>query len=92
LLLLPLKFLVMPANRGLHSLRFQLNLSSSVFRVTQLNPECILELLKLSSNVNECKPLPVNLTAANLLRRAAAAPAAAAPAEAAAALVAFFFA
>ena len=43
--------------RVLHSFRFQLNLSSSVHRVTQLNPECVLELLKLSSNVNECKPL-----------------------------------
>jgi hypothetical protein len=43
--------------RGLHSFRFQLNLSSSVQRVTQLNPECVLELLKLSSNVNEYKPL-----------------------------------
>ena len=43
--------------RGLYSFRFQLNLSSSVHRVTQLNPECVLELLKLSSNVNECKPL-----------------------------------
>jgi len=45
------------AGRGLHSFRFQLNLSSSVHRVTQLNPECVMELLKLSSNVNECKPL-----------------------------------
>jgi len=26
--------------------------------VIQLNPECVLELLTLSSNVNECKPLP----------------------------------
>jgi len=49
-----------PMNRGLHSFRFQLNLSSSVHRVTQLNPECVLELLKLSSNVNECKLLPMN--------------------------------
>ena len=31
--------------RGLHSFRFQLNLSSSIHRVTQLNPECVLELL-----------------------------------------------
>jgi hypothetical protein len=37
---------------------FQLNLSSSVHRVTQLYPECVLELLKLSSTENECKPLP----------------------------------
>jgi len=43
--------------RGLHSFRLQLNLSSSVHRVTQLNHECVLELLNLSSNVNECKPL-----------------------------------
>ena len=43
--------------RGLHLFRFQLNLSASVHRVTQLNPECVLELLKLSSNVNKCKPL-----------------------------------
>jgi hypothetical protein len=48
-----------PPPRGLHSFRFQLNLSSSVHCVTQLiNPECVLELLKLSSNLNECKPLP----------------------------------
>ena len=39
--------------------RFQLNLSSSVHGVTQLDPECVLELLKLSSDVNECKPLPL---------------------------------
>ena len=43
--------------RGLHSFRLQLNLSSSVHRVTQLNPDSVLELLELSSNVNECKPL-----------------------------------
>ena len=40
----------LPQGRGLHSYRFQLNLSSSVHRVTQLN--CVLELLKLSSIVN----------------------------------------
>jgi hypothetical protein len=45
------------STRGLHSFRFQLNLSSSVHRVTQLYPECVLNLLMLSSNVNECKPL-----------------------------------
>jgi hypothetical protein len=45
------------AGKGLHSFRFQLNLSSSVPRVTQLNPECVLDFLKLNSNVNECKPL-----------------------------------
>ena len=33
--------------RGLHSFRFHLNLSSSVHRVTQLNDEYVLELLKL---------------------------------------------
>ena len=32
--------------------------------VTQLNPECVLELLKLSSNKNECKPLPAGAGAA----------------------------
>ena len=47
-----------PAGRGLHSFRFQLNLSSSLHRVTQLNPERVLEWLKFSYNVNECKPLP----------------------------------
>jgi hypothetical protein len=47
-----------PHGRGLHSFRFQLNSSSSVHRVTQHNPKCILKLLKLSSNVNRCKPLP----------------------------------
>ena len=47
-----------PGLRGLHSFRFQLNLSSSVHRVTQLSPTCVLELLKLSANVNEYKPLP----------------------------------
>ena len=40
--------------RGVHSFPIQLNLSSSVHRVTQLTPECVLELLKLSSNVNQC--------------------------------------
>jgi len=49
---------VRPGGKGVHSFRFQLNLSSSVHRGTQLNPECVLELLKLSSNVNECQPLP----------------------------------
>jgi len=43
--------------RGLHSFRFQLHLSACVHRVTHLNPECVLELLKLSSIVVECKPL-----------------------------------
>ena len=43
--------------RGLHSFPFQLNLSYSVHRITNLTHECVLELLKLSSNVNECKPL-----------------------------------
>ena len=45
--------------RGLLSFRCQLNLSSPVHRVTQLKPECVLEMLKLSSKVNECKPLRV---------------------------------
>ena len=40
---------------GFNSFRFELNLSSSAHRVTQLNPECVMELLKLGSNVNECK-------------------------------------
>jgi hypothetical protein len=43
--------------RGLHSFRFQLKLSSSVHRVTQLNPECVLELLTSSAKVNEGKLL-----------------------------------
>jgi len=43
--------------RGSHSFPFQLNLSSSVNRMTQPNFECVLELLKLSFNVNETKPL-----------------------------------
>jgi hypothetical protein len=43
--------------KGLHSFRFQLNLSSSVHRVSQLTRECVLALLKLSSNAKECKPL-----------------------------------
>jgi hypothetical protein len=43
--------------RGLHSFPFQLNLSSSVHRINQLTRGCVPELLKLSSNVNECKPL-----------------------------------
>jgi hypothetical protein len=43
--------------RGLHSVPFLLNLSSPVHRVTQVNHECVLELPKLSSNLNECKPL-----------------------------------
>jgi len=43
--------------RGLHSFRFQLNLSSSFHRFPKLSHESVLELLKLSVNVNECKPL-----------------------------------
>jgi len=43
--------------RGLHSFRSQLNLSSSVHCVTYLNAESVLDLLRLSSNVNECEPL-----------------------------------
>jgi len=48
-----------PVVRGLHLFLFQFNLSSAVHRVTQLNPECVLGLLKLRYNVNERKPLPV---------------------------------
>ena len=43
--------------RGLHSFQFQLNLSSSVHRITQLNLGCVLALLKLISTVNKCKPV-----------------------------------
>ena len=43
--------------QGLHSFPLQLNLSSSVHRKTQLNSKIVLNLLKWSSNVNECKPL-----------------------------------
>ena len=45
--------------RGLHSFRIQLNLSSSIHRNTKLSHECVLELLELSCNVNESKPLHV---------------------------------
>jgi len=45
------------SGRGLHSFPFHLNLTSSVHRMTKVTHECVLELLKLSSNVNECKPL-----------------------------------
>jgi len=48
--------------RGSHSLPFQLNLSSFVHRMTHSNHECVLELLKLSCNVDECKPLIDALT------------------------------
>ena len=43
--------------RGLHSFRFQLNLSTSIHGEIQPNPECVLGLLKFSSKENECKPL-----------------------------------
>jgi len=43
--------------RGLHSFPFQLNLGYSVHRMASLTHECVLKLLKLSSTVNECKPL-----------------------------------
>jgi hypothetical protein len=43
--------------RGLHSFPFQLNLSSLVHYTTKLDYEHVLELLKLSSKVNDCKPL-----------------------------------
>jgi len=51
----------LPRDRGLHSLPLQLNLSASVHRMTLLPHECVLELLKLSCNVDECKPLPRDL-------------------------------
>jgi len=47
--------------KGLHSVPFQLTLSSSVQRITQLNHECVMELLKLSSHENECEPLHYGL-------------------------------
>jgi Rps23 Pro-64 3,4-dihydroxylase Tpa1-like proline 4-hydroxylase len=50
-------YLVHVIGRGLHSFPFQLNLSYSVHPITNLTHECVLELLKLSSHVNECKPL-----------------------------------
>jgi len=43
--------------QGLQSFPFQLNFSSSVHRIPSFNHECVLELLKLSSNVNKCEPL-----------------------------------
>jgi hypothetical protein len=45
--------------RGLHSFPIQLNLSASVHRMTNSAHQRVLELLKLSSNVNLCKPLAV---------------------------------
>jgi len=47
------------SGRGLHSYPIQLNSSSSVHRVTRpyLAHKGVLELLKLSSTINECKPL-----------------------------------
>ena len=51
----------MAEEEGLTSFPFPLNLSSSVHRLIQLislTQKCVLELLKLSFNVNECKPLP----------------------------------
>jgi len=47
-----------PPTRGLHSFPFQLNLSSLSTISPNLTNECVLQVLKLSSNVNECKPLP----------------------------------
>jgi hypothetical protein len=48
---------VLGGGRGLYSFPIQLNLSSSVHYIPSLPHEYVLELLKLSSNVNECKPL-----------------------------------
>ena len=45
------------AGRALHSFPLQLNLSSSVHRTTHLNSSYVLELLKLSFDVDECEPL-----------------------------------
>ena len=67
--------------KGLHSFPFQLNLSSSVQRITQINScmcpgvaqvelkggrthECVLQLVKLSSDVNECEPLLIGVAGA----------------------------
>ena len=44
-------------SRGLHLFPFQLNSSSSVHRRANLTHECVLELLKLSREVDQCKPL-----------------------------------
>jgi hypothetical protein len=43
--------------RGLLSFPLQLNMSSSVYCITNLTHECVVELLNLSSTVNECTPL-----------------------------------
>ena len=50
--------LLAPQPRGLHSFPFQLNYSSSVHQLPSFTRERVLRLLKLSSNVNECKHLP----------------------------------
>ena len=52
----------MKLGRGLHSFPFQLNLSTPCDRITHLNSCQCLELLKLSSDVNECKPLKLGPT------------------------------
>jgi hypothetical protein len=49
--------IVLSNGRGLHPFRFQLNLSSSVTVSPNSSHECVLEMLKLSTKVNECKPL-----------------------------------
>jgi len=53
----PLAVAPLASGRGLHTLLFQLNLSSSIHRIIQLNSSTCPGLLELSSNVNECKPL-----------------------------------
>jgi len=51
-----------PRGRGLHSFSISAQLElfyHNTFTVeATLTHECVLELLKLSSNLNECKPLP----------------------------------
>ena len=46
------------SGQGLVLVPISAQLELFVHRVTYLNPECVLELLKLSCIVNECKPLP----------------------------------
>ena len=43
--------------QGLTLVHFQLNWSCFVPHVTQVDPYCVPNVLKLSSNVNECNPL-----------------------------------
>jgi hypothetical protein len=48
----------LPAARGLQSFRFSSTCSVLSTGSANLCYKCVLELLKLSSKVNECKPLP----------------------------------